>query len=149
MQQRWRTILAIWTPVIAWYGLITYLSHQPKLPGPEDSWWAFVWFKTAHLIVYALLGWFSLLAWHVTTNWSLRDRRLLILVASFVFMLAALDEWHQSFIPGRGPHVRDVLIDLVGAGAVLWSASRYNRFTPLLVERAWRKIRSRAKQIAS
>lgn len=32
----------------------------------------------------------------------------------------ALDEWHQSWVPGRDATVSDVLIDGLGAGLVLW-----------------------------
>jgi VanZ family protein len=45
---------------------------------------------------------------------------------------AALDEFHQSFVPGRGPAVRDVLLDTAGGVAaqlvaalfLLWSDVR-------------------------
>jgi len=33
--------------------------------------------------------------------------------------LAALDEWHQSFVPGRDASVGDFLLDLVGIGGML------------------------------
>ena len=29
-------------------------------------------------------------------------------------LYAALDEWHQSFVPGRGPGIKDVMIDSSG-----------------------------------
>lgn len=32
----------------------------------------------------------------------------------FVFLYACSDEFHQSFIPGRGPAFTDVLIDTIG-----------------------------------
>ncbi|MFZ2454044.1 MAG: VanZ family protein, partial [Trichococcus flocculiformis] len=32
----------------------------------------------------------------------------------FVFLYASSDEFHQSFIPGRGPAFTDVLIDTAG-----------------------------------
>ena len=45
---------------------------------------------------------------------------------------AALDELHQAFVPGRGAHVTDVLIDSLG-GLVMLSA--------LLVWRWWHNRR--------
>lgn len=33
--------------------------------------------------------------------------------------LAALDEWHQSFVPGRDASVGDFLLDLVGSAGML------------------------------
>jgi VanZ family protein len=32
---------------------------------------------------------------------------------------AALDEWHQSFVPGRHPSANDLLLDLAGIGGML------------------------------
>lgn len=32
---------------------------------------------------------------------------------------AALDEWHQSFVPGRSASISDFLLDLVGIGGML------------------------------
>lgn len=32
---------------------------------------------------------------------------------------AALDEWHQSFVPGRHSSLSDLLLDLLGVGAML------------------------------
>lgn len=32
---------------------------------------------------------------------------------------AALDEWHQSFVPGRHSSLSDFLLDLLGVGAML------------------------------
>lgn len=33
--------------------------------------------------------------------------------------LAALDEWHQSFVPGRHSSLSDLMLDLVGIGGML------------------------------
>ncbi|MOA68833.1 VanZ like family protein [compost metagenome] len=42
-------------------------------------------------------------------------------------LYAASDEWHQSFVPNRGPAVMDVAIDSMGAlfgVAAIWLGSR-------------------------
>jgi VanZ family protein len=39
----------------------------------------------------------------------------LLLPAVLCLLYAAGDEFHQSFIPGRGPQIRDVCIDFAGA----------------------------------
>lgn len=36
------------------------------------------------------------------------------------FLYAVSDEYHQSFVPGRGPAFRDVLIDTIGASFALF-----------------------------
>jgi VanZ family protein len=60
-------------------------------------------------------------------KWSWGLKALLIAAA-----YAALDEFHQSFVPGRGGAAQDVLLD--GAGAIvaqacarLWSGKSENR----------------------
>ena len=49
----------------------------------------------------------------------------------FVFLYASSDEFHQSFIPGRGPAFSDVLIDTTGGltGIILfeWKQSMLER----------------------
>jgi VanZ family protein len=46
---------------------------------------------------------------------------------SFVVFYAAIDEWHQSFQPGRVPLVSDVLIDALGAAFALLLVRIYLR----------------------
>ena len=48
------------------------------------------------------------------------------LVLSFVITViyAALDEFHQSFIPGREPKIRDVVIDSIGSISAILCLSR-------------------------
>ncbi|MCD8484683.1 VanZ family protein [Candidatus Woesebacteria bacterium] len=104
-----------WGPAVFIVSVITFLSHQPKLPGPDGFAWEFLWFKTGHLVVYALLAWslYRALWWQ---RWSqILSRRQVCILLATVAVLAVLDEVHQSFIPGRGPHIRDVGIDVLGA----------------------------------
>ena len=67
--------------------------------------------KLAHMTEYFLLAVslsFPLYVYGVRGIW------LLILSGSFCVCFAALDEYHQSFVAGRGPSVRDVGIDSIG-----------------------------------
>ena len=58
--------------------------------------------------------------------------RLALIVILMVAAYAALDEFHQSFVPGRGAAVSDVLLDTAGGAAaqivvglsLLWGRSR-------------------------
>ena len=65
--------------------------------------------KGAHMSEYALLGVLLVLT---LTAWGF-GRRILAALGSGVFY-AALDEFHQTFVPGRSGQVRDVLIDSLG-----------------------------------
>jgi VanZ family protein len=65
--------------------------------------------KLAHLSVFGLLAvlvWRALYPWRWVTVWAW----------VFTVVCAGLDEWHQSFQPGRMLLVSDVVIDACGAG---------------------------------
>lgn len=88
--------------------------------------------KGAHLTEYGVLG---ILLWRALpeqrTNPRLADwwrAGLSVLVAT---CYGATDEYHQSFVPSRGPSVHDVLIDGCGAAiavAIVCLASRRRNF---------------------
>ena len=86
--------------------------------------WQFAVRKLAHFSEYAILG--SLYAAAVRLSLNGRSgHRTMVLRVGLPLLLglayAVSDEWHQAFVPGRGPAVRDVLIDFAGvlAGTLL------------------------------
>jgi len=67
--------------------------------------------KAAHMTEYCLLGWsVSLPCFAYQAKGRLRVPLTLLLCTA----AAALDEYHQSFVAGRGPSLRDVGIDCAG-----------------------------------
>jgi VanZ family protein len=72
--------------------------------------------KAAHFCSYGLLGAFAFFSWRATLpsvrQWMLRWALLGVLTA---FIGGSLDEFHQRFVPSRGPSLRDVLLDTAGA----------------------------------
>jgi VanZ family protein len=72
--------------------------------------------KSAHFIAYLILGCLVSHAMRheasTASAWKQRGVSLLLCVA-----YAISDEFHQLFVPGRGPLLKDILID--GSGAVL------------------------------
>ncbi len=102
-------------PPLAWAGLIFYMSHQSRppveLPPFQHA------DKVVHAGVYALLA--ALVArWLLAGGASARRALWGAIVAASLY--GALDEWHQSFIPGRDPDPCDWAADT--AGAVLGAA---------------------------
>jgi VanZ family protein len=89
--------------------------------------------KSAHFTEYFIL---SLLLLHALSAGS-RDfgLRWALIVILIVAGYAALDEFHQSFVPGRGAAVTDVMLDTSGGAAaqllvallVLWRGVRKRR----------------------
>lgn len=70
----------------------------------------FVVRKGAHFTEYFILYMLFLNVLREKFNWS----KALIYSLAGVFLYACTDEFHQSFVPGRGPAFRDVLIDTSG-----------------------------------
>lgn len=70
--------------------------------------------KLAHVAEYFLLAVTVAFPLYL---YELRGRRLVIVTVLFCAAFAAGDEYHQSFVAGRGPSARDVLIDSAGAAA--------------------------------
>ena len=72
--------------------------------------------KSAHFCSYGLLGALAFFSWRATLpslqRWMFRWSLLAVLLT---LTTAALDEYHQSFVPSRGSSIRDVFLDFTGA----------------------------------
>ncbi len=97
--------------------LIVYLSHQPSLKPPVE------WFpgqdKVFHLVEFGGLG----LALVLNADLFGEKRRKFRMVSSGV-VWAVLDEFHQSFVPGRDCSFQDVFADIAGLLLAVWIFSR-------------------------
>lgn len=97
-----------WVPAAIYAAFIFSISNRsfsgPPLPVNVNFF---------HPFEYAVLAIFFCWMGH-TVLLSGRVRSLLwrVIVGGFVF--AVLDEFHQSFIPGRSPSLIDILLDVVG-----------------------------------
>ena len=83
--------------------------------------------KTAHFLEYALLG-FSLMLHIAQLEKKIAVRLPWLWAWGIGTLYAASDEFHQGFVAGRGPSVRDVMIDssgvIAGALLILWILRR-------------------------
>ncbi len=98
-------------------GLIFWLSHQSRLPGPETPDLRWLMMKTAHFLVYAGLAWLWCRAFRVWLTTPARPHSplyswLVPIILSLFFAIS--DEWHQTFIPGRNGTPVDIMIDCLG-----------------------------------
>jgi VanZ family protein len=154
-----RPFYQVWLPVFCGLTLICFES-TPIMGGHETGrWLTDIWpsilgqantpffgavhhflRKLGHFMGYGTLGFFLLKAWHrsVRSYMRMMGGQLMFaasaLSVSFTFLVGSLDEWHQSFMPGRTSTCRDVLIDTSGAllfNAIYW-ISRYVRRRSLL-----------------
>lgn len=69
--------------------------------------------KYAHFFLYFVLGFLVLNATNKTIKVSYKKYILISIIICIVYAIS--DEFHQMFVPGRGPQVRDVFIDSCGA----------------------------------
>ena len=72
--------------------------------------------KLAHFTEYAAFG-FLLYGSLYTFNASSANKKKVLIISSWLLatFYAATDELHQKFVSGRGPSIRDVMIDSMGA----------------------------------
>ncbi|MDI6817629.1 MAG: VanZ family protein, partial [Actinomycetota bacterium] len=87
-------------------------SRRPlnNLRNPVD--FAHFWIrKGAHVLVYGIFG-LALLA--ALGNLRMRLWKRWMLVLAPVFIVALLDEWHQSIVGDRTGMFRDALLDVAG-----------------------------------
>ncbi len=109
--------LSLWLPVAVWCGIIFILSGIPNLK-TEFGFWDLVLRKCAHMTEYAVL---YLLIYRALRGSYPRvsSFRLSLLSLFLTVLYAASDEYHQSFVPTRGPSAADVAIDAAGAAIAL------------------------------
>ena len=67
--------------------------------------------KIAHFTIYTLLG---ILLMGTTTKTKLKEKWRILITLGLGIIYAILDEFHQSFSPGRTPKITDVYIDTFG-----------------------------------
>ena len=116
--------------LVAWMALITFWSGQGNLPIDQGivadnlHGWQH---RVAHLVAYGLLG--LLARW--AFDGSARATLWAILVTS---AFGAVDEWHQSFTPGRRAAVDDWALDTLSAALAIYVVTRLrtSRIRPLV-----------------
>jgi VanZ family protein len=95
---------------LIWAAVIFFFSAQPSF-GTGFGIWDFVLRKTAHMVEFGIL---FVLLWRAIRQHVVRDGYALCLAALTALIYAVSDEFHQSFVPGRTPAIRDVGFDLTG-----------------------------------
>jgi VanZ family protein len=138
--------LRYWWPAIVWAGAIFFFSTRVfggestsrfiipflrwLLPSAEmPTLWQlhFLIRKSAHVANYFVFSWLVLSGLRgeaIGWRWSWAAWALLVAAG-----YAALDEFHQSFVPGRGAAAQDVLLDSAGAAMAQLAAALCSKKT--------------------
>jgi len=114
------------------FGFSSLNSQQiPNLGGLDT-----IFKKSAHAVGYALLALAYLRGIGLRRRWALPIAWFLAIVYAFS------DEFHQSFVSGRGARVTDVMIDSIGAliGLVIYRLSVYPTFSTTHWARLFLKV---------
>lgn len=122
-----RNVLIAWTLVFLWMSVIFFFSAQSALGRMELPPLFAALRKTGHIVEYAilalLLGKALIASWRVRAELATATRTIFArawwLGVTLATLYAASDEFHQSFVPNRGAHVIDVIIDCLSATAAL------------------------------
>lgn len=112
-----RRLLLYHLPVLAYASAIMTLSSIPFLGGPNLS--VIGLDKLIHCVEYGILTWLLIRSLSAA-NSGLNVAGLLVITILVVAAFSGLDEFLQSFVPGRTSTVADFAADMVGCGLVCW-----------------------------
>ena len=97
-----------WLPPLVWAGVIVLATSIPTDRVPQQL---TPFDKVIHFLMYfGLSG--LMTRWFVAARPYLRAAATAVAIA---MVFAAVDEWHQGFIPGRSPEFADWVADSIGA----------------------------------
>ncbi len=99
-------------PALLTMAAIYIASDLPGVDLPQGGGVNLMARKAGHVVGYAFLG---LAFLHALVPQGAATVRAAMLAVALATIYGATDEFHQSFVPGRGPAVTDVLIDMAGA----------------------------------
>ena len=107
----WRTFVLLWAGVLYW------LSEQSQLPSPAKFEGID---KLEHIVFFAAGGMCFLLSLRLA-RFARSTTAAILFTMLFCALVGGIDEWHQTFTPGRsGGDVWDWTADMIGGfiGAV-------------------------------
>lgn len=107
-----KRILTYWLLPLLWMILIFSLSSRQRISVSEITSVNFIFFKTLHLIEYAILFFLLFRALFKTTKLPLPTIFFIAILISILYALS--DEVHQTVVPTREGSPRDVVIDTIG-----------------------------------
>lgn len=105
--------IVAWLPALVWMAVIFLLSARSSVKISQQETINFLFFKTLHVLEYTILCLFVYRAVMYETH-RRATLRTFFLAYIISVLYAASDEIHQTMVPTREGHPRDVIIDAVG-----------------------------------
>lgn len=103
-----------WLPPIILMITIFILSSRQRIGVSDEYAVNFVVFKSLHMLEYALLYFLLLRAFYSASPIRLSLKQKFIMAIVLAISYGISDELHQSFVPTRQGHIRDIMIDSLG-----------------------------------
>ena len=130
MKKKILKFLDLWLPVVLWAGLIFKFSSGSIPIASPVYWQDFVVKKTGHFLLFGVL---AVLIYRGLIGQGLSRKKAAAWAVIMAFFYGATDEFHQMFTQGREARIRDVFIDGIGAGVIVYSIYE---FLPKLSKKA-------------
>lgn len=108
-----KTFVMRWGPALVMMAIIFVASSFSKAEVPDFGGSDWLVKKSGHLIGYGLL---ALSYLRGLANGAPPTRRQMVWAVVLAGLYGVTDEFHQSFVPGRGAGWTDVMVDVLGAG---------------------------------
>ena len=126
-----------WLPPILWMLTIISFSSFSVGKSAEIYWKDFIVKKTVHFIEYGIL---ATLIYRLLINNGFSKSRAMFLSVTLVFISGVVDEFRQSFTPGREPRLRDVIIDSTGGFGFIYGIVNNLNIMPKFVKSVAKEI---------
>ena len=117
MKTKIAEFLNLWLPVVLWAALIFRFSSGIVPTASQIYWQDFAVKKVGHFLLF---GVFAVLIYRGLIGQGLSRKKAAIWAIALAFLYGATDEYHQMFTQGRESRIRDVVIDGIGAGIVIY-----------------------------
>jgi VanZ family protein len=113
--------LVLWIPVAVYMAAIFYASSLSVIPGPVGYWFSDT---LLHMACYGGLALVTLRAL-ARGKWTGVTVGVVIAAWLVATLYGVTDEFHQMYVPGRTPELRDLVNDAVGALAAVGVAGAW------------------------
>jgi len=107
----------LWLPPVLWAALIFKFSSGAIPVASNIFWQDFAVKKFGHFIFFGLL---AVLIYRGLIGEGVEKKKSAIWAVLLAFFYGATDEYHQMFTQGREARIRDVFIDGIGAGTLIF-----------------------------
>lgn len=113
-------------PLVVWAVIVYFLSVDPDLRRMFNT--SAGLDKIIHALLYFVLCWLAWRAFHKQDLYSMLRNGAFLGAFIFCLVYSVMDEYNQSFIPGRTPEFFNVVADM--GGALLFIAIAWLRHRP-------------------